>query len=88
MYPERIVLTQELGLPKSGLAEFEAVVPLPKFLSYSSSNINEKLRLHMEDDDSFFHYHFLAQAANRIMLTRIGSSHYFYGMYLESTKHK
>jgi len=73
------IITQELGLPKSGLAEFEGDVPLPTFRPFNSSDVHERLEPDAEKDDSFFHYHFLAQAANRIMLTRIGSSHYFYG---------
>jgi hypothetical protein len=77
------ILNQELELPKSGLAEFEASVPLPTFKSFKSSDVNARLRTDTEEDDSFFHYHFLAQAANRIMLTRIANSHYFYGKLTE-----
>jgi hypothetical protein len=73
------ILNQELGLPKSGLFEFEASVPLPTFKSFRSSDVNARLQKDIEEGDSFFHYHFLAQAANRIMLTRIANSHYFYG---------
>jgi hypothetical protein len=73
------ILNQELGLPKSGLADFEASVPLPTFRPFNNSEVNARLRSDAEEDDSFFHYHFLAQAANRIMLTRIANSHYFYG---------
>ncbi|KIW05422.1 uncharacterized protein PV09_03932 [Verruconis gallopava] len=65
------ILVQELGVPKSGLADFEASVPLPKFKPFKSPDSED-------NDDAFFHYHFLAQAANRIMLTRIANSHYFY----------
>jgi hypothetical protein len=73
------ILIQELGLPKSGLAEFEAVVPLPKFRSFWEPCVSIGNRQQVAEDDAFFQYHFLAQAANRIMLTRIMNSHYFYG---------
>lgn len=67
------ILTQELGLPKSGLAKYESVVPLPKFTLFPGVVEHNEVKM-----DSFFHYHFLAQAAHRIILTRIATSLYFY----------
>ena len=73
------ILVQELDVPKSGLTEFESTVPLPTFRSFHTSEAYRSSHPTTEDDEeSFFHYHFLAQAANRIMLTRIANSHYFY----------
>ena len=69
------ILVQELSVPKSGLADFESTVPLPTFRAFSYSASHDATN---DDDEAFFHYHFLAQAANRIMLTRISNSHYFY----------
>ncbi|KAL4874760.1 hypothetical protein BJY04DRAFT_203139 [Aspergillus karnatakaensis] len=75
------ILVQELHLPPSGLSRFEEVVPLPKFIGFEtlgfvpsrfSSSTSEDI------DDSFFQYHFLAQVAHRIILTRIRHSLYFY----------
>lgn len=73
------ILVQELEVPKSGLLEFESTVPLPSFKPFRRSNGTEATHDNTEDEeDAFFHYHFLAQAANRIMMTRISTSHYFY----------
>ncbi|EPS29459.1 hypothetical protein PDE_04408 [Penicillium oxalicum 114-2] len=73
------ILVQELHLPPSGLSRLEEKVPIPKFIAfeptgytstrYSATNVVE---------DSYFQYHFLAQVAHRIILTRIRNSLYFY----------
>jgi hypothetical protein len=73
------ILVQELEVPKSGLLEFESTVPLPSFKPFRSSSGNDTRHdTNNDEEDAFFHYHFLAQAANRIMMTRISTSHYFY----------
>src|SRR6201999_1224391 len=64
---------QELELPPSGLKSFEDVVPLPKFTSYPYAGSS---RPH-HADDSFYHYHFLAQIAHRIILNRIRDELFF-----------
>ncbi|KAJ9608727.1 hypothetical protein H2200_006498 [Cladophialophora chaetospira] len=67
------LVIQELELPPSGLKSFEEMVPLPKFTSYpylSSSRPHHS-------DDSFYHYHFLAQIAQRIILNRIRDELFF-----------
>lgn len=72
------ILVQELHLPSSGLSRLEEQVPIPKFIGfettgYGSTRFNSNLV-----DDSYFQYHFLAQVAHRIILTRIRHSLYFY----------
>lgn len=64
------IITQELCLPLSGLLEYEEEVPLPKFTPYPRSKTSISGLL-VDDEDSFFNFHFLAQAAHRILLTRI-----------------
>lgn len=71
------ILTQELGLPKSGLAAYESSVPLPKFTPFPGVGTQNHW-MPGEKIDAFFQYHFLAQGANRIMLTRISNSLYVY----------
>jgi hypothetical protein len=61
------VIVQELDLPRSRLRELEDVVPLPKFIPYPLTKKSHSSR----KDDSYFSYHFLAQIAHRIILTRI-----------------
>lgn len=71
------ILIQELNLPLSVLHEYEPDVPLPKFTAYplrSPTGVEDSL----EDDDAFFNFHFLAQAAHRILLTRVRHSLYFF----------
>lgn len=64
------VLTQEMtDLPTSKIREMEDQVPLPKFVQPFSTNT--------EDDDSFYHYHFLSQIAHRMFLTRVYNSSYY-----------
>src|ERR1700709_2879415 len=67
---------QELNLPSSGLGEFESIVPIPKFRPYPHRHNPYKTQL--QPDDTFFQFHFLAQVAHRIMLTRIRNTLYFY----------
>ncbi|KAL4820472.1 hypothetical protein BDW67DRAFT_95579 [Aspergillus spinulosporus] len=73
------ILVQELHLPPSGLSRFEEVVPIPKFIGFETLGF-APVRFSPADeiDDSFFQYHFLAQVAHRIILTRIRHSLYFY----------
>ena len=73
------ILVQELHLPPSGLSRLEEKVPIPKFIGfettgYASTRFNSSGVV----DDSYFQYHFLAQVAHRIILTRIRHSLYFY----------
>ncbi|KGO66043.1 Transcription factor, fungi [Penicillium italicum] len=73
------ILVQELHLPSSGLSRLEEQVPIPKFIGfettgYASTRFNSSGIV----DDSYFQYHFLAQVAHRIILTRIRHSLYFY----------
>ncbi|KAL4940758.1 hypothetical protein BDV06DRAFT_15640 [Aspergillus oleicola] len=79
------ILVQELHLPPSGLSRFEEVVPIPKFIGFETlgfmpSRFSFTSSASSDDgiDDSFFQYHFLAQVAHRIILTRIRHSLYFY----------
>ncbi|KAL4922899.1 hypothetical protein BDW62DRAFT_171993 [Aspergillus aurantiobrunneus] len=73
------ILVQELHLPPSGLSRFEEVVPIPKFIGFETLGFVPSRFSPSEDiDDSFFQYHFLAQVAHRIILTRIRHSLYFY----------
>jgi hypothetical protein len=62
------VIVQELELPLSRLKEWQDVVPLPKFITYPRAS---QSRPRDETDDTFYHYHFLAQTAHRIILSRI-----------------
>ncbi|OQV09893.1 Fungal Zn2-Cys6 binuclear cluster domain-containing protein [Cladophialophora immunda] len=48
------------------------VVPLPRFLAYPNAKKLQPVR----KDDSYYHYHFLAQIAHRIILTRIRDEMY------------
>ncbi|KAL4985202.1 hypothetical protein BDW68DRAFT_147966 [Aspergillus falconensis] len=73
------ILVQELHLPPSGLSRFEEVVPIPKFIGFETLGfVSARFSPADEIDDSFFQYHFLAQVAHRIILTRIRHSLYFY----------
>jgi hypothetical protein len=72
------VITQELDLlPHSGLLEYEPDIPLPKFTSCPRPKTSIAGLL-TDVDDSFFNFHFLAQAAHRIILTRVKQSLYFF----------
>ncbi|KAL5334486.1 hypothetical protein BJX70DRAFT_378197 [Aspergillus crustosus] len=73
------ILVQELHLPPSGLSRFEEVVPIPKFIGFETLGfVPSRFSAPDDIDDSFFQYHFLAQVAHRIILTRIRHSLYFY----------
>ena len=72
------ILVQELHLPPSGLARLEEFVPIPKFITFETVGLVPPRSSLQELDDSFFQYHFLAQVAHRIILTRIRHSLYFY----------
>jgi hypothetical protein len=65
------IITQELSLPSSGLLEHELDMPIPKFTPSPRPKASIAGLLVDDDDDSFFNFHFLAQAAHRIILTRI-----------------
>lgn len=70
------VITQELDLlPHSGLLEYEPDIPLPKFTQCPRPKTSISGLL-TNEDDSFFNFHFLAQAAHRIILTRVKQSLY------------
>jgi hypothetical protein len=72
------VITQELDLlPHSGLLEYEPDIPLPKFTLCPRPKTSIAGLL-TDEDDSFFNFHFLAQAAHRIILTRVKQSLYFF----------
>ncbi|KAH2139570.1 hypothetical protein KXW26_009208 [Aspergillus fumigatus] len=74
------ILVQELHLPPSGLSRLEELVPIPKFIGFESVDFVPARFSSSSDeiDESFFQYHFLAQVAHRIILTRIRRSLYFY----------
>lgn len=72
------VITQELDtLPHSGLLEFEPDIPLPKFTPCPRPKTSIS-GLITDEDESLFNFHFLAQAAHRIILTRIKQNIYYY----------
>jgi hypothetical protein len=71
------IITQELSLPLSGLLEYEADMPIPKFTPCPRPKTSISGLL-VDDDDSFFNFHFLAQAAHRIILTRIRHNLYVF----------
>jgi hypothetical protein len=72
------VITQELDLlPHSGLLEYEPEVPLPKFTACPRPKTSISGLL-TDGDDPFFNFHFLAQAAHRIILTRVKQSLYYF----------
>jgi len=71
------IIVQELSVPPSGLTDFEDDVPLPRFLSYEKNKLRPLDDAETENlDDSFYQYHFLAQAAHRILLNRIRKTIY------------
>ena len=68
------VLTQELiGLPMSKIRDMEDTVPLPKFVAFQPSYHSAQ----EEEDETFYHYHFLSQVAHRSYLTRVYTSIYY-----------
>lgn len=73
------ILVQELHLPPSGLSRLEEHVPIPKFIGFETTGyVSTRYASTTVVDDSYFQYHFLAQVAHRIILTRIRHSLYFY----------
>ncbi|KAN0087017.1 hypothetical protein V8E54_000705 [Elaphomyces granulatus] len=73
------IIAQELDLPASGLMQLEDYVPIPKFIPFSVVSSSSSGIVPVEEqDDSFFQYHFLAQVAHRIILTRIRHTLYFF----------
>ncbi|KAJ5914512.1 hypothetical protein N7504_003395 [Penicillium tannophilum] len=73
------ILVQELHLPPSGISRLEEKVPIPKFIGFAATGYGaNRYPLSNVVDDSYFQYHFLAQVAHRIILTRIRHSLYFY----------
>lgn len=70
------ILAQELKLPGGQLDELSQRVPLPTFVKMKQPAFLP-MESEAEEDDSFFHYHFLAQVAHRILLTRTKSSIFF-----------
>ncbi|OKL64275.1 hypothetical protein UA08_00234 [Talaromyces atroroseus] len=71
------ILVQELDLPSSGLSALEDNVPIPKFIPFRPVRLSSVSSSASDPDDSYFHQcHFLAQIANRIILTRIRHSLY------------
>jgi hypothetical protein len=73
------ILVQELHLPSSGLSRLEEKVPIPKFIGFETTGYaSNRFNASSVVDDSYFQYHFLAQVAHRIILTRIRHSLYFY----------
>ncbi|CAG7915493.1 unnamed protein product [Penicillium olsonii] len=73
------ILVQELHLPSSGLSRLEEQVPIPKFIGFETTGYASNRFISSSGvDDSYFQYHFLAQVAHRIILTRIRHSLYFY----------
>ncbi|KAH7136157.1 hypothetical protein B0J11DRAFT_426742 [Dendryphion nanum] len=71
------IISQELDLPLSGLREYEADMPIPKFTPSPRPKTSISGLL-VDEDDSFFNFHFLAQAAHRIILTRIRHNLYHF----------
>ncbi|KAL4922096.1 hypothetical protein BDW62DRAFT_207865 [Aspergillus aurantiobrunneus] len=74
------ILAQELKLPGGQLDELSQRVPLPKFVKMAQPSFLP-IDSETDEDDSFFHYHFLAQVAHRILLTRTKSSIFFTSEY-------
>lgn len=72
------ILVQELDLPSSGLARLEDYVPIPKFIAFNPVGLPTSIAAVDNPEDQFFQYHFLAQVAHRIILTRIRNSLYFF----------
>ncbi|KAL3446396.1 hypothetical protein BJX65DRAFT_279517 [Aspergillus insuetus] len=63
------ILTQELRLPGCHLDEMAQRIPLPKFVRMKEPSFLP-LDPEADEEDAFHQYHFLAQVAHRILLTR------------------
>ncbi|KAL4954147.1 hypothetical protein BDW69DRAFT_183827 [Aspergillus filifer] len=74
------ILAQELKLPGGQLEELCQRVPLPKFVKMKQPSCIP-IDSEPAEEESFFHYHFLAQVAHRILLTRTKSSIFFTSEY-------
>lgn len=72
------ILIQELNLPSSGLRDFENDVPIPKFSPFPYRSKPAARAAESLEDDTFFRFHFLAQAAHRIILSRIRNTLFIY----------
>ncbi len=72
------ILIQELNLPSSGLRDFENDVPIPKFSPFPHRGRPTARSAGSLEDDTFFRFHFLAQAAHRIILSRIRNTLFIY----------
>jgi len=70
------ILAQELDLPATGVSLLEDFVPIPKFINSQAHRLFVKPA--HRGDIAFFQYHFLAQVAHRIILTRIRDSLYVF----------
>ncbi|KAI0140532.1 hypothetical protein GGR57DRAFT_496047 [Xylariaceae sp. FL1272] len=71
------VLTQELDFPVSRLSEYEEQVPLPRFVQFHNPQQWRHMSTTKHPDSeqtSLCQYHFLAQIAHRIILTRMHHS--------------
>ncbi|KAF2655174.1 hypothetical protein K491DRAFT_437455 [Lophiostoma macrostomum CBS 122681] len=84
------IITQELNLPLSGLLEYEDDMPIPKFTPFPRPKTSVSTLLVNGDssgdqDDAFFNFHFLAQAAHRILLTRIRHNLYTFDVARENS---
>ncbi|KAK5057909.1 hypothetical protein LTR84_011910 [Exophiala bonariae] len=69
------VIVQEMDLPRSRLRELENIVPLPTFMVYPNAKRQQQA---LRGDESYYHYHFLAQIAHRIILVRIRDEMYHF----------
>lgn len=64
-----VVVVQEFEYSPSRLREWEDITPLPKFIPYP--HVESSRMRDSRPDDSHYQYHFLAQVAHRIILSRI-----------------
>ncbi|KAE8414456.1 hypothetical protein BDV36DRAFT_265183 [Aspergillus pseudocaelatus] len=65
-----VIFTQELTLPSTEVHILSEQVPLPRFVKLEQHPFLTMGDIMDKEDESFFHYHFLAQIAHRILLTR------------------
>lgn len=68
------MITQELEFPTSNLLQYEERVPLPKFIELPDLPYAPPSTSNNQEEDAFCHYHFLAQIAHRIILSRLRDS--------------
>lgn len=67
------ILTNELSFPDSGLQDISHKVPLPRFLKLEQPSFLSAETTGEDESESLCHYHFLAQSAHRMILTRAHS---------------